>query len=146
MGIFKDSGIYKTGLDVRDISKLLTDWEDITNEFTINDPNLELNYGKILKNETFKQIKISIRLDLKSSLSLNQYEWVEKRNILLSNYSYEDGISSLNAAYIDNRNEYIPRGTCMMWNDEHTINVQLFNPSNHTLLNGFIIESTLIYK
>lgn len=145
MGVFKENGIYKTGLDVIDISKLLTDWEDITNEFTIINPNLELTYGKILKNEALKQIKISIRLDLKSTEAITQYSVMEKRNLLSSGYIYEPGISSLSAAYICN--DFMqPRGTCMMWNDEHTINVQIFNPSNHTELKGFIIEAILIYK
>lgn len=144
MGVFIENGIYKTGLDVRDISQLLN-WEDITNEFTIINPNLELIYGKILKNEALKQIKISIRLDLKSTESITQYSVIEKQNLLSSGYIYEPGISSLSAAYIG-KDLKLPRGTCMMWNDEHTINVQIFNPSNHTDLKGFTIEAILIYK
>lgn len=145
MGMFNGGdSIYKNGLDESDISKLMTDWKDVTNEFTLNDSNLELNYGKILKNEMSKQIKISVRLDLKYLESLPQYSVVEKQNLLSSGYIYEPGISSFSAAYMEDLT--LPIGLCMMWNDEHSINVQIVNPSIYTTLKGFIIESTLIYK
>ena len=144
--IYKGPSIYKSGLNKEEISELLTDWIDVTNEFTINDSNLELVYGKILKNEALKEIKISIRLDLISLESINQYQVIAKTDILSSNYNFEDGISSLSAAYIDNLGAVIPRGFCMMWNDEHTINVQITNPSDQTVLKGFIIEAVLVYK
>lgn len=144
--IYKDPSIYKSGLNKEQISELLTDWIDVTNEFTINDSNLELVYGKILKNESLKEIKISIRLDLISLESINQYQVIAKNDILSSNYNFNDGISSLSAAYIDNLGAAIPRGFCMMWNDEHKINVQITNPSDHTVLKGFIIEAVLVYN
>lgn len=144
--IYKQPAIYKQGIDENEISSFITNWQDVTNEFSLNDSNWILAYGKILKNEALKQIKFSIRIDLITPQAMGQYSLIEKNDILSFDYIFESSISSLCPAYIDDDYDRRPRGFCMVWNDEHTINAQIFNPSDKSQLSAFSITTTLIYK
>ena len=135
--------IYKQGLSLKDVSDAITDWIDVTSEFTPKLTNMFFNGGSITKNEILKELKFSIRVDFHIPDGISANGKKTYNDIFSHNYSLISGSTSLNGAYVD---EFFPKAFCMMWNDNSTFNIQIYNPTSGTSLKGFVISGIVLYE